>query len=186
MLELQITQQIAKIGLQINAAQFELKHEKLDLQIKQTPAELDLETTQLELKIDYTPMLESLGLGSMAFITRSFTNATQQEYLADLEKEALLGDQLGAIENGLSIGEIIYRSLQPQDPEIELVPLSPIDITYKPASLKTRAQLGGVETNFSFGKIHAVDFVFPSLKLFMEQEAYLKIEAVGQVFDKSK
>jgi len=186
MIELQISQQFARIGLQINDAQYDLNQKKPDLQIKQSPAQLDLEVTQPDLRVDYTPMLESLGLGSIAFITRNFVNETQQQYLVDIEKQIQVGDQMGAIENGLSIGKIIDQSLQPQDSEIELVSLSPIDITYQPATIKSQAQLGGVDMNFSFGKISAENFVFPSIKGFMEQEAYLKIESVGQVFDKSK
>jgi len=186
LVELQITQRFARLGLQINNAQYELKQTKPDLEVKQTPAELDLEITKPDLKIDYTAMLESLGLGSIAFFTRTYINDAKEEYLADLEKEMQVGDQIGSIENGLSIGEILFKSLEPQDAEIELVSIAPVNITYEPAVVKPQAELGRVDLYLTYGRIYLENFVFPSIKGFMEQEAYFKITAVGQTFDKSK
>ncbi|NLI94158.1 MAG: hypothetical protein GX434_18760 [Peptococcaceae bacterium] len=186
MIDLRISQQFARLGLQINDVQYELKQTKPDLEVKQLPAELDLEITNPDLKIDYTPMLESIGLGSFAFVTRTFVDAAKEEYLMNLEKEMQVGDQIGAIENEMSIGDILFKSTEPKEAEIELAAISPIEITYIPATVKPNAELGGVEFNLNYGSISVENFVFPSVKGYLEQEPYLKIEPVGQALDRRK
>ncbi|RNC29579.1 MAG: hypothetical protein AWM53_00577 [Candidatus Dichloromethanomonas elyunquensis] len=186
MVDLRITQQFGSIGLKINDAQYQLKQIKPNLEIKQVPADLGLETTPPDLKIDYTPMLESLGLGNIAFVASTFTNTVKDEYLANLEKDTQTADQIGAIEKRQSIGDIVFQSQEPEDSEIELVSLSPINITYIPATVKPKVQLGGVNLNLNYGKVSIENFVFPSVRSFMVKEPFLKIDAVGQIFDHSQ
>ncbi|HHV63597.1 MAG TPA: hypothetical protein GXX46_00740 [Peptococcaceae bacterium] len=183
MVELKITQQFGRIGLQITNARFELRHRQPDLEISRKAPELTLDIAWPELMVDYTPMLESIGLGNIEYRAKSFTAAAREEYLANLEKSVQVGYQIGAIEKGQSIGDIVFEASAPREPEIGLVPLVPVKISYKPAGLDMETELGKLEFNFIPGEIKQEKFVFPSVKVFWEQKPYLKIEAVGQLVD---
>lgn len=182
-MELNITQQFARIGLQITDARFDLKCRQPDLEISRKAPELTLDITSPELRVDYTPMLESIGLGNIEYRAKSFTAAAREEYLANLEKSVQVGYQIGAIEKGQSIGDIVFEASAPREPEIGLVPLAPVKISYRPAVIDVETELGKLEFNFIPGQIRQENFVFPSVKVFWEQEPYLKIEAVGQLVD---
>jgi hypothetical protein len=183
LIEINITQQFARIGLRITNARFDLRHRQPDLEISRKAPELTLDITRPELMVDYTPMLESIGLGNIEYRARTYTAAAREDYLANLEKSVQVGYQIAAIENGQSIGEIIFEAFKPQEPGIGLVPLAPVKTSYRPAVLNIETELGKLEFNFTPGKIRQENFVFPSVRVFWEQEPYLKVEAVGQAVD---
>ncbi|MGI5901745.1 MAG: DUF6470 family protein [Desulfitobacteriia bacterium] len=186
MIDLHISYQFGRIGLEINHACYDLKQVKPDLEIQQKPAELNLEITRPDIEIDYTAMLQSLGFGSFEFIGRNYTETVQNEYLLNLENSVRLNDRIGAIENQASIGEIIAQSVEPEEPEVEIVPIAPADIKYIPATLKLEIEPGERDSSFTFGKVSIENYVFPSVRCYLEQEPYLKIEAKGQIFDQKK
>ena len=186
LLVIQISQQFAKIGLEINNASYELDHKKPDLKIIQSPADFNMQINESELSVDYTQMRESMGVGGIGFISRSFTSAVQQEYLEKLEKYIQLGKTMGAIEKNVSIGEIVFNSTQPQESQIEIVSLAPIAISYTPSTIESRVEVGGVQGELDYGKISVENYIFASVKVFLEQEPYIDFEAVGQVIDLAK
>ena len=186
MIDLKISQQFGRIGLEKHDAQYELRQKRPNLDIKQTPADFSLETKEQELTIDYTPMLESLGYGGLESMTRSYVSKTQAEYLTNLGETIHEGYSIGAIEKEMSIGEIVFQNTAPQEKGVEIVPLPPINISYEPGSVSSNANLGGVEGYFDYGKVSIENFVFPKVRVFLEQEPYIKIESVGQTIDLSK
>lgn len=186
MVELQISRQSARIGLEIIDARYDLKQKKPDLQVSQEPAFMTLDITNADLMIDYRPMLESMGLGGVEFITRSFTNAVKDDFLMNLEKSVQIGYRMAAIENNMPIGEIVFKALEPQNPELTVIPLAPAELTYIPAAIEMQAEPGGVKGKLDYGKVDVENFDFPSVRVYLEQEPYLKIEAIGQAMDIKK
>ncbi len=186
MIELNISQQFGRIGLEKHDAQYELRQKRPNLEIKQTSAEFSLETKEQELTIDYTPMLESLGYGGLEFLTRSYVSKNHAEYLDNLEKIVHQGYSIGAIEKEMSIGEIVFQNTAPRERGVEIVPLPPINISYEPGYVSSNANLGGVEGYFDYGEVTIENFVFPKVRVFLEQEPYIKFESVGQTIDLSK
>lgn len=186
MIELNISQQFGRIGLEKTDAQYELRQKKPNLDIKQNPADFSLEFKEQELAIDYTPMLEALGYGGLESMSRTFVRESQAEYLANLEKTINEGYSIGAIEKDTSIGEIIFKNTAPQERSVGIVPLPPINISYEAGSVSSKVNLGGVEGNFDHGKVTIENFTFPKVKVFLEQEPYIKVESVGQTINVSK
>lgn len=186
MIELNISQQFGRIGLKKYDAQYELRQKQPNLEIKQTPADFSLEIKEQELNIDYTPMLEALGYGGLEFMSRSYVNKTQSEYLANLGKTVNEGYSIGAIEEEMSIGEIVFQNTAPRERGVEIVSLPPINISYEPGSVSSNANLGGVDGYFDYGEVTIENFVFPKIRVFLEQKPYIKVESVGQTIDLSK
>lgn len=186
MIDIRIDQQFGNIGLEINKARYDLKIKPPDITVAQAPAEISLERTDPDLIIDYSPMLESLGYGGPDFLKRFLVKQASEEYLVNLERIVQEGNAIGAIEKDISIGEAAAESAAPKEKELELVPLFPINITYIPGTLKYEAKLGGISLDVEYGKVSVENFVFPSVKVFLEQKPYLKIKAVGQAVDYRK
>lgn len=186
MIELNISQQFGRIGLEKHDAQYELRQKQPNLEIKQTPADFSLEFRGPELNIDYTLMLESLGYGGLEFMSRSYVSKNQAEYITNLGETVHEGYSIGAIEKDMSIGEIVFQNTAPQERGVEIVSLPPINISYEPGSVSSNVNLGGVEGSLDYGKVSIENFVYPKARVFLEQEPYLKIESVGQTIDLSK
>lgn len=186
LIELQISQQFARIGLEINPGSYDLRQKKPDLQISQVPAELTIESTGPEVEIDYSPRLEAMGFGDIEFVARSFAEAAKQQYQINLRRTIQIGKHFSSIENGMSIGQIISQSAKSVHKKVELVSLPPINITYIPTTVETQTELGGIESNLNYGQVLIENFAFSSVKTYLEQEPYIKMESVGQTFDSSK
>ncbi|KUO65594.1 MAG: hypothetical protein APF84_14835 [Gracilibacter sp. BRH_c7a] len=186
MIDLKISQQFGRIGLEKQDAQFQLRQKQPNLELTQTPADFSLEFKEQELTIDYTPVLESLGYGGLEFMSRSYVNKSQAEYLGNLEKTVYEGYSIGAIEKEQSIGEVIFQNTAPQEQGVVIAPLPPINISYEAGAVSSKVNLGGVKGYFDRGEVKIENFVFPKMKVFLEQEPYIKIESVGQTIDLSK
>ncbi|HHT63088.1 MAG TPA: hypothetical protein GXZ75_05320, partial [Clostridia bacterium] len=167
-------------------ADYNLKIKRADLEVKQVPAKIHFKQPKANLEIDYGPFLASLGFGGL----ESFMNIKRQEALQsfnlNLERTVSEGKALGAIEKDISIGEVAEQAATPQEKELQIVPLDSIAINVETIPLHWEAEQGGVEFAAQWGSIKITDFVFPSVRVYLEQEPYLKIEAVGQVIDLQK
>lgn len=186
MIQLHVTQVFGRIGLEIRQASFELRQEPPDLEVRQFPADFVIEETKPELEIDYTARLEALGGGGIESLSRLWAREVQAGYLSNLEKTIQVGNEIGAIEKRLTIGEVVFAELFPPEKDLELVPLPPINITYTPGSLKLKSELGKTEVRLDYGSVTVENFVSPAVKVFLEQEPYVKIKAVGQAIDLKK
>lgn len=183
MIQLYVTQVFGRIGLEIRQAAFELRQEPPNLDVRQFPADFVIEETKPELEIDYTARWETMGGGGIESLSRIWAREVQAEYLSNLEKAIQEGYEIGAIEKRLTIGEVIFAKLFPPEKDLELVPLPPIDITFTPGSLKISSELGRTETQLDYGSVTMENFIFPAVKVFLEQEPYVKIETVGLAID---
>lgn len=186
MIDLKIDQQFGRIGLDINKAKYDLTIKRPDIQVEQIPAEITLNQSPGELRIDYTPMLESLGLGGLKFIMSNFVQEAKEDFITNLEKSVSEGNALGAIEKNISVGEVSGKAAVPEEQEIEITALAPVKIHYEPMSMGWSVHQGGISVNVDRGEVNVDNFVFPSVQVFLEKEPYLKIRPVGQAIDLNK
>jgi hypothetical protein len=186
MIDLKIHQQFGRIGLEIKDAKYDLGIKKPNLDLTQTPARIDMRRTDPSIEIDYSPMLESLGYGDIEYMNYKFVQEAQADYLTGLEKNVALGNTLAAIQNKLSLGEIIARFNEPREKDLMIQPLAPIRIISQPGTLHYQAELGGLSTKLEYGEVSIDNFTYPSVKAYLEQKPELRIEAVGQIVDQKK
>lgn len=186
MIELQITQRFARIGLEINDARYELNKQKPDLQMEQIEPDVRIQTTKASLEIDYRPMLESMGFGGIWFMTRSLSAKCNAEFEQNLATTVQTGNRIGKIENDTSIGDAIFDAMAPPESDVTIASLAPIQISYNPAEVHPSAELGDIKYSANLGKVAIDNYVFPSVHAFLEQSPYIKIETVGQAIDLNK
>ena len=185
-MDIKIHRRWGRIGLDIKNADYNLNIKKADLEVRQVPAQVHLKQPKANLEIDYGPFLASLGFGGL----ESFMNIKRQEALQsfnlNLERTVSEGKALGAIEKDISIGKVAEQAATPQEKELQIVPLDSIVINVETIPLHWEAEQGGTEFASQWGSIKLTDFVFPYVHVYLEQEPYLKIEAVGQIIDCQK
>ena len=186
MIDLIISRQFGRLGLEIRDATYELNVVKPNLEIRQKPAEIHVKRTAPEIEIDYKPLLQSLGYGDFEFITRRFVQQAQEAYLQGIAKTVALGRDFAAIQHKISIGDIVFKHTAPVEKELTLQPLNPPKVHIRPGTLQLAVALGGVEFEAEIGKVTVENFVFPSMRAYLEQKPELRIEAVGQIFDQKK
>jgi hypothetical protein len=186
MIDLKISQQFGRLGLEIRDASYELNVVKPKLELRQKPAELHIKRTDPEFEIDYKPLLESLGYGDIGFITARFVQQAQEAYLQGVAKTVALGQDFAAIQHKTSIGDLVFKHTEPAEKELTLQPLTPLKPHFWPGTLQLAFVPGGVEAEAEYGKVSLDNFVFPSVRAYLEQKPELRIEAVGQIFDQKK
>jgi len=186
MIDLIISQQFGRLGLEIRDATYDLNIVKPELEIRQKPAELHVRRTAPDIVVDYTPLLESLGYGDIEFITERFVQQAKEAYLQGIAKTVALGRELAAIEHKTSIGDIVFKHTAPTEKELTLQPLASLKVHFFPSTLQIAVELGGVEFEAEYGKVTVENFVFPAVRAYLEQKPELRIKAVGQIFDQKK
>lgn len=186
MIDIQIHQQFGRIGLEIRDAKYDLAIKKPEMDLAQIPARTELKRTDPDIEIDYSPMLESIGYGDIEYMSQKFVQEAQADYLAGVEKNAALGNAFASIQNKLSLAQINARYHEPGEKELTIQPLAPIRVTGYPGTLQVQVETGGISVNAEYGKVSIENFVFPSVKSYLEQKPELQIEAVGQIIDQIK
>lgn len=185
-LNLMIQQQFGRIGLEQKNAQYNLDIQSGDLEVRQTTAEIHLEQHGPELYIDYSPFLESLGIGGLDYILQVQKNEAQAQYLDNLGQTVSFGKALGEIERKITIGEAARQADIPPERDLQMMPTQKVHIAFETFPLLWEAQAGGIQVESSLGHVGISNFTFPQIEVYWEQEPYIKIEAVGQLIDYEK
>ena len=176
------------------------------LEITTTPPQYEYQVTRAKLeisqeapKVDRTTQRASLNMRQQA--GRLEMNSVRRRsdmgfkgvvdranYEADLGKQAALektgdyadiGNQLANIAHGANIPDTLWgQSMKHNQGNLVLVPVSPIDIHYIPASLQTDFQPGQMKADWNVGRAK-LDFVPPSFSLNFTQYASINIEYIG-------
>lgn len=186
MLDLIIHQQFGRIGLEIKDARYNLNIPKPNMEISQPPAQISIQRTDPVLEIDYSPMLESLGYGDIEYMKQRFVQEAKADYLAGLEKSVAEGNAFAAIQNKLSVSQIVARFNEPGEKDLIIQPLAPIRILSQPGTLYCQAETGKVSVKAQYRDVSIDGFVFPSVRAYLEQKPELRIEAVGQILDQKR
>ncbi|MCM1565421.1 MAG: DUF6470 family protein [Dehalobacter sp.] len=183
MITLQINQQFARIGLNIKDASYELNKKQPNLQIDQIHPNVQVQTSQPNLEIDSSLMRESMGFGNIWFIIQNLKANADAEFQQDLETIVQTGRRIGEIENDVPIGQVVFETMAPPESEVTIAALAPIEIQYTSAEVHSSLQQGDVQYSADLGKVSIDGFTYPSVRSYIEQQAYLEIKAIGQAID---
>jgi len=185
MIDLQVQQQFGRIGLKIIPFQYDLTFRPADLEIQQRSAELSLDQPAATLEIDYTPARESLGYCGIAAQQQVFNQEAKMTSDAGISRRVFEGEQFANISRKISVARIVTQAAEPQMKELKLVNIQPIQITVTDNPIRWKADTGGVSVNATLGSVHG-EFQNGSVHSFMEQNPYIRIQAVGSIIDGQK
>lgn len=137
--------------------------------------------------IDFSQCRADMGQPSIFMAIPMWYNEAKQYAIEYIGNKAAGGDALGAIERGVSIGDIIESESFPGPPEvnIEAVPKTPPKITFRFGKADADFSPGSVKVDIS-GDPVTLDYDRAKVHVYMEQNPYITIKAVptGKNIDK--
>lgn len=182
MVDLQINQQFARIGLKITPFQYDLKQQAPDLQIQQTPAQITLTQPAATLEINYAPAREALGYCGIEAQLRQFNQEAMATSMDGIQRRAREGYELGHIENKVSVAQVVKEAIAPQEKDLELVAIPSIEVKISVNSVQLEVVQGGINGNYTPGTIQG-DFTYGTVHSYLEQEPMISMHAVGYAVD---
>jgi hypothetical protein len=165
--QIQIHQQYARIGIQSQPGQYDIKHGYADLNIDSNPATVSIHQELPELQIDSSRMWEALNGGNgQTFVNRIYSQMPQimqQNIMHMVEK----GNRMANLENHENpIPDIVYEEAFGELPHLQIFgPASPdnVDIRITPhkpdiqidrGELKIDVQTHKPEIEYNRGKVN--------------------------------
>lgn len=130
-------------------------------------------------EIDYTQCWTEIGNPSISTAIHLWHNEAKQQTLDHIANKSVEGDTLGAIENNVSIADIVENESFPEPPEInvDLVPKSPPKIAFILGTIKTDMHQGNVNVDIS-DKPVTIKYDRANVSIFMKENPYITIKAV--------
>lgn len=137
--------------------------------------------------IDLSHCRAEIGQPDIFTASSMWYSEAKQYVIEYLGSKAAGGDALGAIEKGVTIGDIIEGESFPEPPEVNVVaaPKTPPKITFKMGRTDINFLLGSVKVDVSKKPV-TLDYERAKVDIYMEQNPYINIEAVprGKNIDK--
>ncbi len=169
-------------------AQYEYEFVRAKLEINQELPQVERTVTRATLnmkqqagRFEMNTVRRRSDMGFKGVVERAKYEAEQgrSQALEATATYAEIGNQLAKISQGANIPDTMWsQSMKHNQGDLVLVPVSPIDIHYIPATLATDFKPGEIKADWNVGRAK-LDFVPGSFKLNFTQYASINIEYTG-------
>lgn len=157
-------------------------------QLEKNDLEVDL---QLEFPkiadIDLYQCRTDIGQPGLEAASLLWRDKAKTEVLEYIGQKSQSGDMLGAIENNVSITDIVEIESFPEPPElnVDVVPKTSPNITFNLGKVSVNLKQGGIKVDVT-GKPVAFEYDRANVDILLEKNPYVKIEVVpkGNNIDK--
>ena len=176
---LEITTTPARYEYEISRAKLQINQQHPTVERSVRRASLNIRTQAG--RVEMNSIARRSDMGFKGVVDRANYEADQGRQLVSeaTGNYAEFGNQLANIAHGGNIPDALYsQSMQHSKGDLVLVPVSPIDIQYMPASLAMDFTPGEINTNWNIGKAR-LDFVPGSFNINFTQYSSIKIEYLG-------
>lgn len=186
MVDIRITQQFGRIGL-------EIKHPRLNLEIAEPRLEMNTRKPRLnihserpKIEIDQSACFADMSKRNVSRFGRYLFDMAYSMVLEAVRETAEEGDYLAGIENGNSIPVLAHQKMYSDmvDYNVGLVPehkpeirfiTTPVQYEFIPGDVTYRAVPGYVKGELDWGKV----------EVYMVQKPFVQIDYVGKRLDKT-
>ena len=176
---LEITTTPARYEYEISRAKLQINQQHPTVERSVKRASLNIRTQAG--RVEMNSVARRSDMGFKGVVDRANYEADQGRQLVSeaTGNYAEFGNQLANIAHGGNSPDALYsQSMQHSKGDLVLVPVSPIDIQYMPASLAMDFTPGEINTNWNIGKAR-LDFVPGSFNINFTQYSSIKIEYLG-------
>ncbi|MGD9560457.1 MAG: DUF6470 family protein [Oscillospiraceae bacterium] len=176
---LEITTTPARYEYEIARARLEISQEKPT--VDRTVRRATLNMRQQAGRFEMNTVRRRSDMGFKGVVDRANTEADlgRQQALERIGDYAEFGNTVANAHKGANIPDALWsQQMKHSQGDLVLVPLSPIEIQYLPASLTMDYRPGEMSANWNVGKAR-LDFVPASFSLNFTQYASLSIEYTG-------
>lgn len=163
-MQLRITSQMARIGLNISKPTLNLQSTKPRVELDIAPARLDITSPKPKVIIDQSQCFADAGLRGLLDFALYCSDLSRSEFSDAIDKRVSDGNHLAAIYTGSSISDLGVEAMQdeqhifeiraiPQQPPIIEADVQPVSVDYEPARVNTDLNKGTVEGQFQWGEV---------------------------------
>lgn len=176
---LQITTTPARYEYEVMRARLEITQEKPKVDRKVSRATLNMRRQAGRFEMNTVRRRSDMGFKGVVDRANYDGEIGRQGATEAIGNYVDFGNQVAKIQQGASIPDTVYgKSMQHSQGDLVLMPVSPIEIHYIPASLAVDFSPGQMESNWNVGKAR-LDFVPGSFGMNFSQYASVNIEYVG-------
>ncbi|MDL2252738.1 DUF6470 family protein [Ruminococcaceae bacterium OttesenSCG-928-I18] len=176
---LEITTTPPQYEYQITRARLEISQEAPKVDRRTQRASLNMRQQAGRLEMNSVRRRSDMGFKGVVDRANYEADLGRQTALEKTGDYAEIGNQLANIAHGANIPDTLWgQSMKHNQGNLVLVPVSPVDIHYIPASLQTDFQPGQMHADWNIGRAK-LNFVPPSFSLNFTQYASINIEYTG-------
>lgn len=184
-MRLQITSQLAKIGMETTRPFLALRTVPPQMELQIEEPKLHIHSPRPVLHIDQRQCFADMDKRTPAVFAAYYASQGWSESLEGIGRLTVEGDLLGQIENNYSLADLAMQDLGetidfnvtaiPQQPPRTWVDTYPVEFDFQPGQVKANVQPGRVENNFQWGKVN----------IYIRQQNYLKIDWLENQLDRT-
>lgn len=184
--QIQLSQNFAKIGMEIVKPKQMIQQPPAELEIKQEAAELEISQRGSKLVIDQTQAWNEMNLKDPFTLTRDWARDAYQQVMQGIARRVEEGDYLATIENkGNPIAEMARQSGSPGPARfnIAFIPsFGSVSINFIPGEVNMNWKQGGVFIEAETHKpIH--EYSPGKIEIYLKQKESLTVDFIGHEVD---
>lgn len=182
MIQLQIEQQYARIGMHTELPRVQLQTTLPAIELSRKSSELAIKNHQPRLTIDQSRCFAAVNRRSPAEFSRYMTEQARTDILDDIARIVSEGHMLGEIEKGATVADLAASAADYDFPSLitQSIPpptiswqITPPSIHFEPGKVQVELKRGQVENNFQPSKV----------EIYLVQQNYLKIDWLQPALD---
>lgn len=176
---LEITTTPARYEYEVMRARLEISQEKPRVNRTVRRASINMQRQSGRVEMNSTSRRSDMGFKGVVDRANFEGDLGQQKAMEATGNYAQVGNQLAKIDKGANVPDTMWgQSMHHNKGDLVLVPLSPVEINYIPASLAMDFQPGEMNANWDVGRAR-LDFVPGSFSMNVVQYASINIEYTG-------
>ena len=177
---LEITSTPARYQYQVARARLQISQEKPTVDRKVSRATLNMKRQAGRFEMNTVRRRSDMGMKGVVDRASFEADRGRSQATETIGNYAEMGNQLAKIHEGANIPDTAYSQSMKHvgEGDLVMVPVSPIDIHYIPASLAMDFNPGQMQADWNVGKAR-LDFVPGNFALDFQQYASINIEYVG-------
>lgn len=184
MLQIRITQNWAKVGINQIPAQIRIDNRLAELEISQELGEFEIATKPPQVRIDLKEAFGDLGMRKPDQVARDYKAESWKAFGQDLSRLVAEGDRMARIElGGRAIVEIARENaVDHKEINVAAVPKQRPKITASIEDVHLRYRLGGARTDLEPRPV-GIDYIPGVVETYLLEEPWIKIDVVGSNVD---
>lgn len=147
--------------------------------IKQTPSSLQIHTKNIQVRLDTTDMRKSIGLKSAPDLIADAAAYGKQTALEATAEMTRFGDQMGQIQDGVTIAGLIkQKMLEQPDTMTVFLPSTGSAVSWDPNEMNVKYQSGNLEFDWKINQ-NILNYIPGKFQMVIKQYPKVQIEYLG-------
>lgn len=146
---------------------------------RSTPLQIDTKTENIKVRMDSSDMRNSMGMKSLSANTQEAASKSQQAANKTTSEYVRQGNAM--TQRGMTISQYMKNKMLSDtvvNTNIGVIPSTPVDVSWEPATAKATVKRSGAENNWQ-KSAQEMEFIPSSITIEVKQLADVEIEYLG-------